>query len=263
MDKKLKIPLILKGELFDIESSKFYLNEDNVLSEIRKQLNERKYTVNETKLPYRVMSHWDKLGLLPDGVNSEKGWRKFNFVELIWLKVAERLRGFGLSLEKIGKIKSDVMEYHKKLGVYYPFEYYVFLTLATKQNPFVLVLSNGEADIGTSAEIQSSNLIFGSRDTILISLKSITQEIGLKNIPKEETLFSLTELEADVLKGIRIEDNDEVKISIKERRIKEIEKTIKVLNPDKAYEAGRNIKDSDGFGEISTKFEMVNRYTRL
>src|SRR5882724_9837799 len=69
---------------------------------IRLKLIERIYSVADAAISGRVLSHWIKQRLLPYTFD-EKGWRKFNFIEFIWIKVIQELRRLGISIQEIEK----------------------------------------------------------------------------------------------------------------------------------------------------------------
>jgi hypothetical protein len=72
----------------------------------------RDFTLTEAKidLDRKSLYHWKKVGLLPFSVTPQKRgenktWGRFSFIELCWLRMLIDLRGVGISLEKLQKIK--------------------------------------------------------------------------------------------------------------------------------------------------------------
>jgi DNA-binding transcriptional MerR regulator len=74
------------------------------------KLIEKKFHVGETEVARKNLHHWQNFGLLPYP-NEEEGWAKFSLVEYIWLKMITELRAFGVRLEKIKEIKSQLFDY--------------------------------------------------------------------------------------------------------------------------------------------------------
>lgn len=224
---------------------------------IRRIVRERRIgTVGEIDISYRVFSHWDKNGLLPEGMrSSDLGWRKFNFIERVWLEVIKRLRDFGLSLDKIAKVRESIMLWHKEDDAYPEFEYFV---LAAKYNPsdsYVVVFADGNAGIGVARDIELSKETWDFRDSLLISLKGVLRDIGL-NARSAKPLHDLTDEETELLAQIRLDGNDELKIKThKDGKIKEIESTSITTEPVKNYEAHKRAKERRLYGRVVTQYE--------
>lgn len=64
------------------------------------------FTVNNLGLSYRTVNYWDKNNLLLSERKSEKAWRKFSFIDFIWINMIQDLRDFGFSTKTIHKIKA-------------------------------------------------------------------------------------------------------------------------------------------------------------
>lgn len=67
------------------------------------------FRVGDTHVTSKNLLHWKNNNLLFESKKSEIGWSKFNFVEYIWLQIIVELRSFGLSIEKISKIKDELI----------------------------------------------------------------------------------------------------------------------------------------------------------
>jgi len=55
----------------------------------------------------RLLNYWIEENKLLDKWEG-KGWRKFSFVELVWLKIINDLRSFGVSFEILRKLKQEL-----------------------------------------------------------------------------------------------------------------------------------------------------------
>lgn len=72
-----------------------------------KQLRENKYRASDLPVSRRVLSHWRTLGIFDVyGDNPEQ--INISFIALFWLQIVSELRLFGLSLDKIEKIKHQL-----------------------------------------------------------------------------------------------------------------------------------------------------------
>lgn len=63
------------------------------------------FGLKELNVSSRVLQHWSMRGILPDKERQTDENHKFNFVELIWLKIVIELRSIGVSLRSIKTVK--------------------------------------------------------------------------------------------------------------------------------------------------------------
>ncbi|MEK7531823.1 MAG: MerR family transcriptional regulator [Patescibacteria group bacterium] len=205
-------------------------------------------------LSYRTLSHWRENNLLPDGVEPV-GWHKFSFVEVIWVYVVKRLRDFGFPLEKIAKVKKQVLEFDKKNKRYPLFEFYLVLALTTGEDPYVVVLPDGTANLVTSLELEGVKQFSKiENDFLLISLKSILRERGFK-VVDPAILLPQTRREYEALKVLRSKDNSETKVKSKNGKIYEIETSENHHEKPAINAVLKKMMQNGDFGEISLKLE--------
>lgn len=242
-----------RGESFQLLFAKYFTDEK--FKETREALNKRRYTVGGTNVSYRVINHWHNIGILPEGVKDDgAGWRKFTFIELIWIRAVNRLREFGFSLEKISKIRDQIMQWELVTENYPLFEFYIAEAWTTKLDPYIVCLSDGIADLLTSAEIERAKIIIKSKDMLLISLKSLLKEQNLTVIGPT-TLFDLSPEEFEMLQAIRLDENKEVKAKIKKGNVSELE-VIKMYPEAPPLEDINKVLKQDGsYAEVVTKYE--------
>jgi|GEM_PF-3327092 len=74
----------------------------------KKQLLLRSFVISDAGVDHRWITHWEKKGLLWD-VYEQGKWRKFHLVEMIWLKAIIKLRGFGVPLDTIKRLRDELM----------------------------------------------------------------------------------------------------------------------------------------------------------
>jgi hypothetical protein len=246
--KKERIPLVQRSEEFR-----------EFLKTVARQsttglLGERKYTVRDTGLSSRVISHWDKNKILPDGVKGKKGWRKFTLSERVWIKVVMRLRNFGFPLSKIAEIKKQIMVCDHEYGTYPLFDFLVGLAWKF-DDPHIIVLADGTADIATPTEIEliKRHLPPNRKDMLLISIKSVLEELGIDAV-KAKTLMPLTAQETILVASITRESR-EVKARISDGKIKEIEQTVVVSDHPDIHKIDQGIKKDGDYAEVTTKYE--------
>lgn len=252
MEKKenLKVPLFnIRGSVYDDFTD--YLHEQK---ELQKIIRARNYTVKETGISYRVINHWDEKGILPgDFALSGEGWRKFSFVEIVWLRIVVELRKFGLPLETISRIKEHVMIWSDEDQTYPWFEYFVAKTPNSVLDGYLVARADGTADLVFSRAIEREKIIRGSRSFILISFKEVFQSIKIPTV-KPESLFSLSDDEIDVLGVIRSGEVDKITLKLKEGIMKSID-TSKTVSGSNMKTIKEDLSASGDYADVISKFE--------
>lgn len=91
----------------EIKAYEEFEKEGKSLSKLMEDLEYKRYSAKDTGAGYREINHWDEQGLLP--IDKERaGWRKFNFFELVWIKLIIAFRSFNIPLDVIKKAKSEI-----------------------------------------------------------------------------------------------------------------------------------------------------------
>ena len=65
----------------------------------------RRFSASDLGVPYRWIYHWDDKGLLFIPSQQDGSWRKFNFIDFLWIDIIVELRECGISLDSIGELK--------------------------------------------------------------------------------------------------------------------------------------------------------------
>ncbi|MFZ7144337.1 MAG: MerR family transcriptional regulator [Bacteroidota bacterium] len=73
-------------------------------------ISEERFLIKDLDIPYRQINHWDEKGIISFSRKITEGWRKFSFVELVWIKMVDEFRQFGIPLDIIAKVKKDIFE---------------------------------------------------------------------------------------------------------------------------------------------------------
>lgn len=76
------------------------------------------FDVKNTGVTYKTVNHWDGQGLLVSRRTGESKWRKFSFVDFIWLKMVEQFRGIGISIPLLQKVKAEIFQEIKSEDIY-------------------------------------------------------------------------------------------------------------------------------------------------
>ncbi|WP_303404665.1 MerR family transcriptional regulator [Zobellia sp. 1_MG-2023] len=75
---------------------------------IHLKLEEKTFRKKDINISYRLINHYDKMGLIEDKRESQKEWRKFNGFDLIWLNIIEELRNIGISIDNLKLLKENI-----------------------------------------------------------------------------------------------------------------------------------------------------------
>jgi DNA-binding transcriptional MerR regulator len=73
-------------------------------------ISEERFLIKDLDIPYRQINNWDEKGVISFSRKITEGWRKFSFVELIWIKMVNEFRNFGIPLEIISKVKKEIFQ---------------------------------------------------------------------------------------------------------------------------------------------------------
>jgi DNA-binding transcriptional MerR regulator len=84
----------------------------NHFPELCSNLLEKRFTASQAGITHRWITYWDKEGLLFSKTEKEK-WRKFSFIEYVWLRIIRELRKYHISIKIIRNLKNALLtEYH-------------------------------------------------------------------------------------------------------------------------------------------------------
>lgn len=179
--------------------------------------NEKKWKLNTDNLSSRVITHWQNEGIINDNRQASKGWRKFSFSERIWIACIIQMRKFGLDLEKIKKVKSELETYKtdESISDFPLLDFYIINAKITNEPVKLIVFCDGESLIARQIDIdiaKSCGLI--TDDYISIDLNVIANRFINNNQIKTDYLnYSKTEIEKEVYKSIYFEDVRSLKLT--------------------------------------------------
>lgn len=122
---------------------------------------------------YRVLSHWDSMGLLECERDGTKGWRRFNLIERLWVQVIIQLRKLGLPLEKIKLSKPFFFErISDHCWITYA-EYYCLSAFALGRPVQLIVLEDGQAEFLDHSELRGVEKWTSLRHFISLSVNQL------------------------------------------------------------------------------------------
>jgi DNA-binding transcriptional MerR regulator len=69
-------------------------------------LSDKRYHLKQLDIDRNTYLNWEKLDIIPYE-RTHKGWRKFSFIECVWLRIIQDFRSLGVGLEQIKKVKQS------------------------------------------------------------------------------------------------------------------------------------------------------------
>jgi DNA-binding transcriptional MerR regulator len=245
---------ITRGDSFDVDLYD-YVTAKGEVEAIRKGFRERRYTPQQLEGPqYRVINYWDEQGILPKSSrDGEDQWRKFTYIEAVWIRVIMRLREFGLPISKILKIKENILEWNEKEGTYLFLEYYFYKAIVNDVDQYVVCLSDGTAILASARELETMKVMTKEQDLLLISLKSLARSMGISTAKSTAPSY-LSEGEGDVVSHSRTTRTGEIKAVIKKGKIIGTEATSVEETAERLRKIANEIGANKEFGEIVTKY---------
>ena len=152
-------------------------------SENKKFLSEQIHKIGEDKLSSRVLHHWCEVGILEDDRPDKKGWKKFSISELIWIQIIIKLRGFGLDLARIKKVKEEIDLYNSmdNISKCPLLDFHILLAMNTPTPVKLIVFESGEATVIRQIEIDTANQLgMITEDYISIDMNKLVEKIFQK-----------------------------------------------------------------------------------
>ncbi len=80
------------------------------VKELANALLQRHFIGTDTGVSYRVINHWENVGLIDNFREEGQRWRRFSFVEFIWVRMIDEMRRFGLPVESIKVVKQSLFQ---------------------------------------------------------------------------------------------------------------------------------------------------------
>lgn len=82
---------------------------DKIL-ELLERLLKKSFIGTDTGVPYRSINHWENSGLIDNDRGEARSWRRFSFVEFIWIRMVDEMRKAGLPMEAIKVVKGHLFQ---------------------------------------------------------------------------------------------------------------------------------------------------------
>ncbi len=77
--------------------------------ELTEALNKVQFKGAETGINTRVLNYWETEGLIPNRRDDDAKWRRYSFVDFVWIKMVDQMRQVGLNFDLIRKVREMVI----------------------------------------------------------------------------------------------------------------------------------------------------------
>lgn len=197
--------------------------------EILKGLKEKKYTAKDTDKTFRVINFWESVGLLDNSrEDSSAKWRKFSPIDVVYMHILSKLREFGLSIQQLKTVKTDLTKILDIKGVALHFsvlEYAYMRTISLKNqgNTYLVVDPDGHTYCTSVKDMLLADDIDGVPEgCIIINLnKMLSEKVNFKNgatvpIHSERAYVLDGKGEEELLELLRTSEYNSINITPKE-----------------------------------------------
>lgn len=189
---------------------------DNRYERLWDFFNTKRVRISEELISYRTINHWENEGIISN-LRSEGGWRKYSYMDVIWLMIIKELRNFGYGLNEIKTVRNELITGYNRCE-YGELEFYSALCFTRRVPCNVLIFSNKKAEVATIYEIIDTFVNRGLLNNISINLNSIL--IGLfpsvNLVPEFKNFLEFTNRESQILDSIRMDGVEQVEIKFED-----------------------------------------------
>lgn len=239
------------SDWFDLNFLAGFLHSD---LNIVKQFNQQTYTIGEEKLSSRVLNHWYQSGIITDDRIDNKGWKKFSFSEIVWIRIVIKLRKFGLDLQRIKKVKEQIDYYNTKdsKSKCPLLDFYMLVAITSTIPIKFIVFESGQAEIVKQTDIDFANqLEFITEDFITIDINKLLDKIITKKSIKADYFnYNKTEIEKEIFDSLYIDEDKSITIKlnngkeflVNKEKVLSSKKEMESLLNKLAYAQGSTIK---------------------
>jgi len=179
---------------------------------------------------YRVLNHWRASGIIAEKINS-----RLTITELIWIRIIQELRTFGLSLEAIKKVHGDIYCSRNENSPY-PKIAELVNELWDGNNYHLSIQKDGHLTVIPENRVSSFIKSPNYKNSLLLSFKNLISE-GLSIMDKividriHEAGGALTQEELVTLQVLREKKYKKVIITMKNGSVELIE-AVDTINVD-------------------------------
>jgi DNA-binding transcriptional MerR regulator len=186
-----------------------------------------------TEQSKRVIGHWVKKGIVHAEQNKKNGWFYFNHTESIWIDIVTMLRQFGLSLDIIKSIRTQL--FHEEVKEF-PLINFALMHSVLKEPYLMLVDEDGKINLLTESVYSKQITDAVLPPHIVFNFFHLAKQLYPNNnfnIGSNNSLEgNLNTSELKLLYYIRTGDFTEIKIRLKDGNISLFEGEKHISNPE-------------------------------
>ena len=189
---------------------------------IKKQFNEKNYKIGDERLSSRVLNHWYEFGIITDDRPDGKGWKKFSFSEVVWIRIVFKLRSFGLNLKRIKEVKDHIDKYNSldTISNCPLLDFYMLVAIHSSIPVKLVVFESGQAEIVRQIDIDLANEIECiTEDFISIDINKLLDKLLTKENVKADYLrysdIPKSALIAQIEESLTANDIESISIQVK------------------------------------------------
>jgi hypothetical protein len=250
-------PIILQGDWYDLAFSHFVQKDKKHFDEFYDLLSKPRFRVKETSESYRSINYWDENGLLLGKRDVADSWRQFSIIDVIWLRILQALKQYGMQNEKLLTLKEYLFRIQDKQGRYVQFAFWINTAL-NRVDVSLIVLPDGKGDIATPQDVEAQKLFDTLGNShIMIDFKDLV--LSVVN-PEDKTgrgtttiMKKLEPTEVELLETISQKGVDSVTVHMRYNKIDRIEWKKVVENPELLFEILREKVDESPNQTITIK----------
>lgn len=217
--------LLAGGDGFDLAFAQYTQGKSGKL--YSSYLNEKRHTIKDTEMTYRLINHWSSVGIFEDDRTDQSKWRKLSLLDIFWIHSVVGLREFGFPLEKVRTVRESLFPRTSK-GVIIPFfEFAVAQVIAHKTEQCLIVFENGSATALSGEMLDVNHRFSDIENYICINLNRIVSKVlkGKDFSPAFLNVQTLNDDETEMLLQMRSGKYESVSVKMKDGKVELIEAT--------------------------------------
>jgi DNA-binding transcriptional MerR regulator len=194
-------------------------------------LQEKRFTVKEADITYRVANHWESVGLIDNERTTDQGWRKYSILDLVWLRLISDMRQLGVPIEVLSSVKKsleskfieDRLDKHKRRVAL--LEIYIAAALVYGEVVYLVVLPDGRTEPMSYTEYVNTLPFAGIGHHVHISISHVLQRLFPKLAVQTnfKSTISVADDELELIFLLRTGNYETITVRGKDGRIESFE----------------------------------------
>lgn len=251
---------LVRSNSWELDIAQYSIEPTPEMVQISDFLNDKRFTVKDSGATYRLINHWTEVGLIEDKRrDSDEGWRRMSFLDLVWISALVEMRQYGLPLDRLEIARRAIFDLPDRPDTKrVEFEYAVAHCVFLKRYRFlILVFGDGHAEVLSEDQFDlNRNRSAGLLDYesfLTINLNRLCKKhLPSIEIPPSGFKVDLSDKELSVIESLRAGKFDVVEVHRRDGEIDLIRRrSKKQAAAKKLDELARKIE----FGEFTVKVQ--------